>query len=154
MKQLRIIAIGKIRASWCRKACEYYIKLISRWQKIEQADLKDSDSSLPPQARVAQDGERILAHIDPGEYIIALSERGEELTSQAFAKFLERLDEEAKKPVFIIGGPFGLSEKLIKKSDKILSLSKMTFPHELVKALLLEQIYRAACIRRNIPYHH
>lgn len=154
MKRLRIIAIGKIKASWCREACEYYVKLISRWLKIERTDLKDADSNLSPQARVEEEGERILAHINSGEYVIALTEKGEGLASPAFAKLLERLDEEAKKPVFIIGGPFGLSESLIKKSDKTLSLSEMTFPHELVKVLLLEQIYRAGCIRRSIPYHH
>lgn len=153
-RALRIIAVGRIRTSWWKEACDYYVKMISRWQKIEIVETRDSEASLPVKERISQEGERLLEKLLPGEFAIALGENGRGMTSPAFAEFLERLGYSAKKPAFIIGGPFGLSEKVLQRSGVILSLSPMTFPHELARTLLLEQIFRASCIRNNFPYHH
>lgn len=153
-KSIRILAIGKLKTKYWKEACEYYVKMISKWQEIEILELKDSDASLPMNVRIEQEAERILNQIGTRDYLIALGENGETPNSKAFAKWLESMEMSPEKPTFIIGGPFGLSEKILARSKKILSLSKMTWPHELARVLLLEQIFRACCIRFNFPYHH
>lgn len=148
------MAIGKLRTPYWKEACDHYVKMISRWQEIEIVELKDADASLPVNIRIEQEGERIAGQIGPRDYLISLGEKGENPSSQAFAKWLEGLEMRPEKPMFVIGGPFGLPEKIFSQSKKILSLSKMTWPHELARVLLLEQIFRACCMRFNFPYHH
>lgn len=148
------MTIGKIHATFWREACHYYSRLLSRWHDIEYLELKDSKSAFSTSERIEEESERILKQLNPREYNVVLSEKGSSMTSANFAVWLEKLEMEARKICFIIGGPFGLAEKVIMKSDTLLSLSPMTWPHELSKVLLLEQLYRANCIRHNIPYHH
>lgn len=148
------MAVGKLRIKYWKEASEHYVKMISRWREIEIVELKDADASMPPDARVEQEAERIEARIGGRDYTVALGENGDNPNSPAFAKWLESLEMSPEKPTFIIGGPYGLSERILSKSKKILSLSKMTWPHELARVLLLEQIFRACCIRFNFPYHH
>ncbi len=153
-KLLRIITVGKVKTKCWKEACDYYLKMIKHWQAIETIEVKDSEANMSIQDRIGQEGERIISQIYAGEYIISLGEKGKNFTSPEFSSFLLKLDEDARKPVFIIGGPFGLSSQVLEKSNLILSLSKMTFPHEIARTLLLEQIYRANCIRYKFPYHH
>lgn len=102
-----------------------------------------------------EEGCRILACLKPHDFTMALDESGESLSSVGFASLLRKIYEEmAATPCFIIGGPFGLARSVLEKSRHTLSLSLLTWPHELARVLLLEQIYRAECIARNIPYHH
>lgn len=101
------------------------------------------------------EGEKILAAIQPGEIVVALDERGKLLTSPAFAQRIGKWrDGGRQRIVFVIGGAYGLSEAVRDRADLVLSLSPMTFPHQLVRVLFAEQLYRALAILKGIPYHH
>ena len=99
--------------------------------------------------------EGFLRHlIAPKSCLVALHETGAAMDSREFAAFLRDLDENARRPVFVVGGPFGLSPALLADCRSLLSLSPMTFPHELARVMLLEQLFRAETILRRFPYHH
>lgn len=101
------------------------------------------------------EGKRILQALEPGDYCIAVDERGKMLPSVQFAHLLRNCEEKIlKRPTFIVGGPYGLAADVLARSDIVLALSPMTFPHELARVLLLEQLYRAENILRGTPYHH
>ena len=153
-KAIRILAIGKIKCAYWKEACAHYIKLISRWQNIECVDLRDANPALSVEKKREQEGERIREQLKAGDYIIALDENGQKPTSGEFACLLEKLDVEAGRVNFVIGGPFGIETSILRDSSLLLSLSAMTWPHELARTMLLEQIFRANCIRHNFPYHH
>lgn len=147
--------MGKVKTPFWREAAEHYVKRLSRWRRVELTEVRDGDAALAPAARSAQEGQRLLAALGaPGIATIALDEGGEALDSPALAALLRRLDEQALRPAFVIGGPFGLSPEVLAASPRRLSLSAMTWPHELARVLLLEQLYRAECILRKVPYHH
>lgn len=155
MKEARIICIGKIKTDYWRNACEYYAKLLKQWRKLEITELRDADGALSQEQRKDQEEQRILAAIGNRDLPIILSETGKSLTSREFADFIRDCDERLqKRPAFIVGGPFGLASTIIKKDWPVISLSAMTFPHELARVVLLEQIYRAEAILHNRPYHH
>lgn len=154
-KPLRLICIGKIKTEHWKQACGHYLKHAARWRGIEVVELRDSDASLPEKTRIRAEGEKILAMLNEKDLAIALDENGENMSSRAFADFLHLwADQSGKKANFIIGGPFGLSEQVLARCPQKISLSRMTWPHELARALLLEQIFRADCILNNFPYHH
>lgn len=155
MKEARLICIGKIKTGCWREACERYLCLLRNFRKLEITELRDGPTALDPKKRILQEGERVLASLKAGDFAIALSENGKNLSSRQFAGFLRNCDEKAqKRPTFIVGGPYGLSAPVLAAADFCLSLSNMTFPHELARVLALEQIYRAESILRNTPYHH
>jgi 23S rRNA (pseudouridine1915-N3)-methyltransferase len=139
---IKIIAIGKIRDNALASGMEEYIARINHDAKIEIIEFKDSD--------VESEGKRIIEHLahETG-YITALGEEGHQYSSKSFSDFLKCHPE----IVFIIGGPSGLSGQVKKNAKEILSLSKMTFPHEMTRLILLEQIYRGISIVHNRKYH-
>jgi len=154
-KPLRLICIGKIKTEYWKKACEEYGKRLSRFRRLDLLELRDSASSLSIEKRCEEEGERILQAINPQDTVIVLDERGKDYTSPQLASFLQEIDLRMHGPAtFIIGGPFGLTDKVRAKTRFLLRLSAMTFPHELARVLLLEQLYRAECIRNKVPYHH
>lgn len=113
------------------------------------------DGANEPLKRKKTEGARILSSLSPTDYPIALHESGKEFTSTQFAELLLDCDERlCKRPAFIIGGPYGLDESVLQASRLKLSLSRMTWTHELARVLLLEQLYRAESILHNTPYHH
>ena len=102
-----------------------------------------------------KEGELILKSLQPGDVIVLLDEHGKEMRSLEFAEYMKRkMNTVNKRLVFIIGGPYGFSEEVYKRSDARLSLSRMTFSHQIVRAIFAEQIYRAFTILNNEPYHH
>lgn len=117
--------------------------------------MKDGNTKLDAEQRTLEEGKNILAHISEKDHLFALSEDGMNMTSGQFAAFLRNNDEHARRRLnFIIGGPFGLSATVLSRCTGKLSLSAMTWPHELARVLLLEQLFRAECIIRKFPYHH
>lgn len=147
--KITIIAVGKLKAKSQQEKIEDYISRISHYAKIDVIELKDSDS--------LQEGKQMLEKIEKNKnpsFIIALSEEGKELSSEEFADKLKSIDINMNKEIiFLIGGPFGLSDEIKKKADLILSLSKMTFPHDMFRIFLTEQIYRAMTIIKGEKYH-
>lgn len=155
MKKAVIICVGKIKTPYWQKACGHYLTRLSSWRKIVCLETRDSAAALPPAARLKEESCRILACLQPSCLAIALHEQGDQMNSRQFAAFLRHCDEKLMQtPCFIIGGPFGLDKAVLDACARRLSLSAMTWPHELARALLLEQIYRAESILRGAPYHH
>ena len=154
-KPLRILCVGKIKTAFWKAAAEHYGQRIRRWRPLDVTEVRDGDASLPVPRRNEQEGKRLLEALTPQDIPLILDERGASLTSPQFASLLQDLDRQAAgRPCFIIGGPFGLDDRIRAAGRRTLCLGPMTLPHELARVLLLEQLYRAECIARNIPYHH
>lgn len=153
-KKLKIIAIGRLKKSFWQDAAKHYLKRVQQYRKLEILELRDGDASLSTDMRKIQEGQRIIEKFTANDWPIALDEAGQKLDSPALARLLEDLDRSAHSPCLIIGGAHGLDAKILELARLRLSLSALTWPHELARVLLLEQIYRAECIRRNLPYHH
>lgn len=157
--KITVVAVGKIKEKFFADAVSEYRKRLGRYCKLEilqVADEKTPDGvseSLEKQIK-DREGERILSHIRDGEYVFALAIEGKMMSSEEMAQKMERLGVEGRSQVvFVIGGSLGLSEAVIRRADEHLSFSKMTFPHQLMRVILLEQIYRSYRIMTGGPYH-
>ncbi len=101
------------------------------------------------------EGKRIIAETSPGDFVMLLDERGKEFTSRQFSEFIVKKSIELPKSlIFVVGGPYGFSKEVYDRADSLISLSKMTYPHELVRLFFVEQLYRAGTISKGEPYHH
>ncbi|MBV9315935.1 MAG: 23S rRNA (pseudouridine(1915)-N(3))-methyltransferase RlmH [Gammaproteobacteria bacterium] len=152
--RLRVIAIGTRMPSWARSACAEYLQRLRagpslELQEIEAASRRGGDA----RRAIAREGERLLAALTPRDYVIALDERGRELTTQELALWLKARQQQAEDLAFIVGGPDGLAPAVLARSNFRLALSRLTLPHALARVLLTEQLYRAHCILANHPYH-
>lgn len=156
---IQIICIGKLKEKYWTEAVAEYSKRLSRFCALEIVELKES--RLPDKASQAdeeavklEEGRSILKTIKDGTFVITLEILGKQLDSPQLAAKLESLSLEGKSNIaFIIGGSLGLSEEVSKRADFKLSFSKMTFPHQMMRVILLEQVYRAFKINRNETYH-
>lgn len=156
---IQIIAVGKLKEKYLKQGIDEYFKRLSSYAKVDIVELPDEKA--PEQASPQEmeqiknkEGERILAKLPPDAYAIALAIEGNMKSSEEFAQSLDRLATYGKSKIaFIIGGSLGLSSAVLKRADEKLSFSKMTFPHQLMRLILLEQIYRAFRINRGEPYH-
>ena len=157
--KITLIAVGKIKERYFEDAIREYSKRLSRYCRLEiiqVADEKTPDGAseaLEEQIK-EKEGRRILDQIREGAYVIALAVEGKQLDSLELAARMERLAVEGKSQlVFLIGGSLGLSKEVMRRADFALSFSAMTFPHQLMRVILLEQIYRSFRIRAGGPYH-
>ncbi|MCI8548085.1 MAG: 23S rRNA (pseudouridine(1915)-N(3))-methyltransferase RlmH [Bacilli bacterium] len=149
---IKIICIGKIKEKYLREAIEDYVKRIKKYTNFEIIELKDeNDQDIKKAIKV--EGENILKYVNTKDYIITLEVKGEQLSSEKFAEKITKINIDYSNICFIIGGSNGLSEDVLKKKKFSLSFSKMTFPHQLFRVILLEQIYRAYKIKNNETYH-
>lgn len=111
--------------------------------------------NLSPQQQRQQEGEAILRQMQAGDYVVLLDERGKEMRSMEFARYMDhKMQTIAKRLVFVVGGPYGFSEDVYERADGKISLSQMTFSHQMVRLIFVEQLYRAMTILRGEPYHH
>ena len=155
MSIISIISVGKLKAPHWQKAADEYITRLKRMWQIRKIDLRDGSPQAAPLQRSQEEGERILAAIEPGMIVIALDERGKTYDSISFAKFLDEcMQNKARQPAFIIGGAYGLSDAVRARADFLLSLGPMTLPHELAQVVLYEQLFRATTIMANRTYHY
>ena len=156
---ITILCVEQIKEKYFRDAIAEYQKRLSRYCKlqiIEVADEKTKENASEAENDLIRkkEGERLLKHIKDSDYCITLEIDGKMLTSEGFSKEIDRLGLAGKSSlVFVIGGSIGLDTAVIKRSDYALSFSKMTFPHQLMRVILLEQIYRSYRIMRGEPYH-
>ncbi len=156
---ITLITVGKIKEKFYRDAVEEFVKRLGRYCKIKIVEVADENTpNNAPEAIEEQiknkEGERILKYISDSMYVIALAIEGKECSSVKFAERLERLGVEGNSDIcFVIGGSLGLSKDVYKRADELLSFSPMTFPHQLMRVILLEQIYRCFRITHNEPYH-
>lgn len=154
-KKIRVLCVGKIKTPWWRDAAERYLDLLQKWRACACEEVKDAEAELPPQKRLSLEADRLKARLNEKDLPIYLNEGGKLFNSRQFARFLHNLDErEQRTPTFIVGGPYGLADEFKNAPYKSISLSPMTFPHELARVILLEQLFRAESILRNFPYHN
>ena len=148
---IKIICVGKLKEKYLKDAIEEYSKRLSKYTKLEIVELKDLDYDIAK--TIKEEGQSILKHIEEKEYVITLEINGKQLSSTEFASILEKANIEYSNITFVIGGSYGLSNDVINRSNYHLSFSKLTFPHQLFRIILLEQIYRAYKINNNESYH-
>ena len=149
--------IGKNHESYVRDGIEDFTKRISKYYPVEWTiiPMPKNAGMMSEMDLRKKEGEIILAWLKKDDYLVALDENGKEMTSGQLAEFIQgRANESVKTIVFVIGGAFGLDEAILNKSNHKWSLSKLTFPHQLVRLILAEQVYRACTIIRNEKYHH
>ena len=156
---ISIVTVGKLKEKYLKQGIEEYLKRLGSYAKVDVIEVSDEKApeelSDTEMLQVKQkEGERILAKINPDAYVIALAINGKLKSSEELADSLDKLATYGKSKVaFVIGGSLGLSDEVLKRSDEQLSFSKMTFPHQLMRLILVEQIYRAFRINRGEPYH-
>lgn len=156
---ISIVTVGKLKEKYLKAGIAEYAKRLGAYAKITEVEV--ADEKAPEQLSEAdmeivkkKEGERILAKIPQDAYVIALAIDGKMKTSEQLAKDMASLMTYGRsKVVFVIGGSLGLHDEVLKRADEKLSFSKMTFPHQLMKLILLEQVYRAFRIMKGEPYH-
>ena len=157
--KITIVCVGKIKEKYFTGAIEEYAKRLSRYCKLDIVELPDEktpDTATPAEEEQIKkkEGERVLKAIPEHAYVIALAIEGRQLSSTELAQRIEKLGVEGVSHlVFLIGGSLGMTDEVLKRADYLLSFSKMTFPHQLMRVVLLEQIYRSYRINCNEPYH-
>ncbi len=157
--KITILAVGKVKEKFYSQAAAEYIKRLGKYCKldvIEVADEKTPDGASDTVNRKIKEkeGERLLSHIKEGMYVIALAIEGKQRSSEELADRLAELGIRGDSNLaFVIGGSLGLSEAVMARADESLSFSRMTFPHQLMRVILLEQIYRGFRIMHREPYH-
>ena len=151
MLHINVICIGKIKESFFRDAILEYSKRLSRFCNLTITELQDE--KIPEKASEKIEQENIISHIKKDSYVIALDLTGKELDSVALSQKIENLSISNSSITFIIGGSLGLSKQVLNYCNEKLCFSKMTFPHQLIRIFLLEQIYRAFKIANNETYH-
>ena len=149
---IKIITVGKIKESFYRDAIEEYKKRLSKYTDLEIVEVEDEKTSDRIVA-LRKEAERIEKHINSKDYIISLAIEGKELSSTELASKIDSIYNSYSNITFIIGGSCGISDDIKNKSNMLLSFSKMTFPHQLFRIILLEQIYRSYKINNNEEYH-
>lgn len=156
---ISIVTVGKLKEKYLKQGIEEYLKRLGSYAKVEVFEVPDEKApeelSDTEMVQVKQkEGERILSKIGQDAYVIALAINGKLKSSEELADSLDKLATYGKSKIaFVIGGSLGLSDEVLKRADEQLSFSKMTFPHQLMRLILVEQIYRAFRINRGEPYH-
>jgi 23S rRNA (pseudouridine1915-N3)-methyltransferase len=156
---IRIICVGKIKEKYFVQGISEYLKRLSRYAKVEIMEVEDEKApeslSIAEEALVKErEGARLSKYFRDGSVKIVLAIEGKSLTSEEFAETISRYGLTGQSQIdFVIGGSLGLDPGIIKQADLLLSFSKFTFPHQLMRLILLEQIYRAFRIIKNEPYH-
>lgn len=157
--KITVIGVGRLKEKYWQAAIDEYSKRLSKYVKLDIIEVPDEKapenlSAAEEEIVKKNEGERILKNIKDGAYVIALAINGKMLSSEELSEFLnERMVRGAGHIVFVIGGSLGLSSEVLDRADYKLSFSKMTFPHQMMRVILLEQFYRAVKIMKNEPYH-
>ena len=155
--KIKIIVIGKTHKSFLIDGENEYLKRLKRYVPIEKVEIPDLKNAkkLSQQEIKQKEGENILQRLDSGDYLILLDEKGKTFSSLKFSKWLqEKMNRSYKKLVFVIGGAYGFSDEVYSRANEKIALSEMTFSHQMIRMIFIEQVYRAFSILNNEPYHH
>ncbi len=150
-------SVGKVHEPYVKAGVEDFTRRISRYYKVEWSLIPAPKNAgmLSEMDLKKKEGDIILEWLDKDDYLVVLDERGKQVSSEGLASFLQaRANESTKQVVFLIGGAFGVSDEVMKRADYKWSLSQLVFPHQLVRIILAEQVYRACTILKNEKYHH
>ena len=153
--QIKIYSIGRVKQKFVLSGEAEYLKRLTGHTKVELLEL-DSDrySRLSEPELKAKEAELLFSRLKPDEYLVVLDERGDSVSSEKFSKLISsQMNRGVSSLSFAIGGACGWDESVRKRASKVLSFSQMTFPHQLIRLVLIEQIYRAFTIIRGLPYH-
>ena len=156
---IRIACVGKLKERYWRDACSEYEKRLQRYCSISICEVPDEStpdeiSDRQREQILAKEGERLLRRIPSDSYCIALAIEGKRFDSEGFSQLLkQKMDHGVSDITFVIGGSLGLSDEVLKRANLKLSFSDFTFPHQLMRVILLEQVYRGFRIMKNEPYH-
>jgi 23S rRNA (pseudouridine1915-N3)-methyltransferase len=154
---IKLLGIGKTDNPALQNLTGVYIKRLGFYNRFEFEFLPDikNAKNLDENQQKQKEGELLLNKVTASDFVVLLDENGKQYSSEAFSEFIQkRLNSGLKQLVFIIGGPYGFSEDVYKRADAKLSLSKMTFSHQMIRLFFVEQLYRAFTILKNEPYHH
>jgi 23S rRNA (pseudouridine1915-N3)-methyltransferase len=152
--QIELVVVGKIKSAWNKAGAEHYQKLLSKFADVKISTVREGDSfALAPAQVLAIEAERIRKVLLPRAFVLLLDVAGKSYDSERFAGLISHAKMSNSSMQFVIGGPFGISPELKLELKRHLSLSPMTFPHELTAVILLEQIYRACSIEAGTKYH-
>lgn len=155
--KIALLVIGKTDASYFVQAINEYTNRLTHYIPFELTvipDIKNVKNLTEPQQK-EKEGELILKSLQTGDYLVLLDEHGKEYSSMQFASYIEKkMHTISKRLVFVVGGPYGFSEAIYRVASEKISLSKMTFSHQMIRLIFVEQVYRAMTILNNEPYHH
>lgn len=155
--KIEFLLTGKTEAAYLKEGISLYeerLKFYTSYSKKELPDVKNS-SSLSREQIKEREGEQILKNLGEADELVLLDERGTQISSEDFASRVEKWSHRGvKKIVFVVGGAYGFSDALYKRANEMISLSRMTFSHQMVRVIFLEQLYRAFTIIKGEPYHH
>ncbi|MEG2219312.1 MAG: 23S rRNA (pseudouridine(1915)-N(3))-methyltransferase RlmH [Muribaculaceae bacterium] len=155
--KITLVVIGKTGDSYLSEGINNYVKRLSFYIPFEiqyLADLKNTKNLSEIQQKQFE-GQVLLKFFDPSDYVVLLDEHGKEFTSIDFSKYIEKkMHSVSKRLIFVIGGPYGFSQEVKAIANEKISISKMTFSHEMIRLIFTEQLYRAMTILNNEPYHH
>lgn len=160
MLKINIICVGNLKENYLKDAQQEYKKRISRYAKIEifeaeEAKISSFDNELLINKTLVEEGKNMMKIIKPSDFVFLIDLHGKEMDSVEFSKELDKAKDVSQSTIdFVIGGTLGLSDELRKRANKKVCLSKLTFPHQLTRIILLEQLYRAFKILNNESYHH
>ena len=155
--KISLVVIGKTDANYFSEAIREYQNRLVHYIPFEMQVIPDikNAKNLSESQQKEKEGELILKSLQAGDYLVLLDEKGKEFTSMQFASYLEKkMHTVSRRLVFVIGGPYGFSEAVYQAAYEKVSLSKMTFSHQMIRLIFVEQIYRAMTILNNEPYHH
>ena len=155
--KIKLIVVGKTDDKYIAEGIKKYFTRLKHYITFEYTELPDIKNSknLSQDQQKKQEGEMLLKQLQAGDFVVLLDEKGKTFTSREFASYIEKkMISGTKRVVFIVGGPYGFSDEIYAKANDKISLSKMTFSHQIVRLIFFEQIYRAMTIIRNEPYHH
>lgn len=156
MYQLRILTVGKLKEEQWKSACDEYLKRMRPFARLEIIETNEEAFAKPTdKQRVMRfEAQHITKHIHRDDFVIALDRQGTQYSSERFARALEQKGEVGERITFVIGGPLGLAPEILTKARLRLSLSQLTFPHQLARVVLMEQLYRAMTIIHGKQYHY
>ena len=152
--KIQLLLVGKTSEAYLKEGIDIYLKRLSNYIPVS-VDVVLISSAKDSRKAIQEEGKNIQSKLSAGDFIIVLDEKGKEIGSKQFAVHFQKwMNQGIARIVFIIGGPFGISSELKEKANLILSVSKFTLTHQMVRLLLVEQIYRAMTILKNESYHH
>ena len=155
--KITLLSIGKTEDAYIKEGIDKYLKRLKHYTKLEMAELPElkNTKALTQDQQKSKEAEMLLKKINPTDFVILLDEKGAELTSSQFAAYLDKKAiASVSSLVFVIGGPYGFEASVYQRANDKLSLSRMTFSHQMVRLFFAEQLYRAYTIIKGEPYHH
>lgn len=154
--RITLMTVGKTREGWVGEGLGLYASRLSHYTDFSVREIPSLrvTASVSKDEIVRREGGLIMDLLSPSDYVVLLDERGEERTSSAFSAWLQKRMAAGRNMVFVVGGAYGFSPAVYGRADSMMSLSKMTFPHQMVRTVFAEQLYRAFTIIKGEPYHH